>query len=250
MDLNAHRVRTVAVLLAAAVLGCAVPPGLRGEEEMCLLLSPLVGWDRNELTVPAGRGMTVTMKDTAAEYGLFALFVHPRVAVNNMLFYTDPNDAEVTGDMLFVNVYGDPRRRVTWNAGVGYLWHAIETDALDITISVPMLKAGAVLRWRKPCVSLNPYLAYTWDSTETDFGDENTESVLYGLTAAWRWRMLGVTLKYYLDDNQDRNEQYNVLRARAHAFLSETFGMVVRAEYMEHSVTTDTSFLIGPAVRF
>jgi len=77
------------------------------------LMAPLYGWDRNELTMEGPPGQTSVLTDTAPEYGLFTMIMHPRFVLNNTVFFLEPNDTEVTGDMLFLNLYGSKEDRLT-----------------------------------------------------------------------------------------------------------------------------------------
>jgi len=244
---------SLSIVCLGVTMFCSMAPafGQGRPHEGMVLVAPLVGWNRNELRIQGPPGMPpATLTETAAEYGVFAMYFSPRVVANNMLFFTHVNDADVWGDFAFLNVYGAPEARCTWNAGAGYLWHRISPDIADIEITVPMVKAGLVVRVPGVKLMLNPYLAYAWEKVDTDFGDEETESVLYGLSARWRWRMVRLTLKYYLEDNRDRDEQYNTLRARATVALRRNMGISARLEHMEHSVSDNTSFLIGPGFIF
>lgn len=252
-------------LLALAVLCTSflisTPTSPAAEEEAVLkrpfhdrgffVVSPLAGWNRNELKIPPHGPMPgMTLTDTEPEYGLFTMYAHPRFVVNNFFFVSEGNGADITGDVAWLNVYGRPEATCTWNVGAGYAWLELDMDGNEIDIGVPMVKAGMVVRCSKIHISLNPYLAYAWESVETAFGDEDSESILYGLTARWYWRMLHVTAKYYLQDDLDRNEQYNVVRVRASAFFSDHLGVLARLEYMEQETTDNTAFLLGPALVF
>jgi len=99
-------------------------------------------------------------------------------------------------------------------------------------------------------LSLNPYLAYTWEEIDIDEMQQDYNSVLYGLTLNWRWKMIQTTLKYYLEDNLDLDEQFHTVRGRFIISLTQRLAIVVRAEYMEHSITKDTAVLVGPAFVF
>mgnify|MGYP006300834223 CR=1 FL=1 len=237
------------VTLSAAAPGESPPAFTMGHDGPMTLVSPLFGWNRNELIV-RGRGGETVQTDTAPQTGLFTLFAQPRLVVNNFLFYTDPNQTDVWGNLLFVNGHGPETARLTWNLGAGHLYHKIESDRTDIEVSVPMLKAGGLWRFGGQRLSLNPYLSYAWESVETDFSDEEDESLLYGLTFRAHWRMLHGTLKYYYQDVLDGGGHYHVFRARAYGFLDRNWALAARFEYMEHSTSTDTSFLFGPAYMF
>lgn len=217
-----------------------------------ILLAPLVGFDRNELTFQAGPPGTppVTTADTDWEYGFYSMYVSPRFVLNNVLFFAHANDADIWGDVAYANVYGDPQSAVTWNLGGGYLWHRISTDQMDIRITQPMVKVGALLRWPQMHATLNPFVGYAWQTISMPQGDENTKSVLYGVAADWRWRMFYATAKYYLEDNRNNGRQYNVLRVVGSLNLSRSTALMGRIEYMEHSTGTDTSVLLGPAFVF
>lgn len=214
------------------------------------VVSPLIGWNRNELETRGRGGVTSTETDTAPMYGFYAMAAHPRFVINNFVFYSDVNDADVWGNLAFANYYHDPDAAVTWNAGVGYLYHEIQPEGVEITVKVPMLKAGPYFRVRKLNMTLNPYVGYSWESVDTTHGDSDNDAVLYGITAGWRWRMLGATVNYYYQDSQDLDENYQTLRGRFHVGFTRNWGGLVRVDYMEHQTTKDTSILFGPVYTF
>ncbi len=215
------------------------------------LVSPLVGWNHNKLYVPArGPLPAVTLSDTKPEYGLFLLYYRPQMIINNMFFTTRASGSDVAGNVTFINFYGAPEKRLTWNAGGGYVWHKIKADHNTITISVPMIKAGLLLRIPESHLVLNPYLAYARESIDTSYSDEDIDALMYGITAFWQWRMLNTTLKYYYQDDLNSSESYNVLRLRGILFVNKSFGVTARFEYMEEPTTDNTSFLFGPIFMF
>lgn len=233
------------------------------------MVSPLYGFNRNELTVPGhGRpGSPATVvDDTDAEMALFAMVVTPRVVANNILFRTEPEYgpqdprgsvpeyAKVVGDIVSVNVYGAPESRLTWNVGAGYVWHEIDTDKGTTTIDMPLGKVGLVWRVPEMHVMFNPYVGYAREQVdvETPRGTVNEDSnvVLYGISGYWRWRMLQANVKYYIQDNRGRNKSYDVVRGQFSAMFNRHVGMLLRAERMEESSTTDTSLVAGPIFVF
>jgi len=214
------------------------------------LLSPLAGWNRDEMTMPGPGGVTSTSQDTGPEYGLFMLYANPRVAANNMIFTTEENGAQVTGDIFFLNLYGDPAATVTWNAGAGYTWHSIDAGAEDITVSSTIAKAGLMIRWPAARLSFNPYLASAWEDVSTTHGDSSADYLLYGLSAKWQWRMVQSTARYYYQDDLDTSAHFNCYQARVSVFFTRQWGLLARFDHTENSASTDTSFTIGPAYVF
>jgi hypothetical protein len=214
-------------------------------------LSPMFGWDRDELTVPGGpMGRTTQVTDTAPEYGLFAMVSHPNLVVNNFTFFTRVNEADVWGDFLFANYYADADAPATLNLGAGYLYHRIQPDSEDITVQVPMVKAGPRVRWPALHLTLNPYVGYAWERVDTQHGDSRDDSVLYGGAVHWHWAMLDANVNYYYQDSQDIEPDFQTVRARLTAALNRTWGLTARFDYMEHQGTKDTSFLFGPVATF
>jgi hypothetical protein len=221
------------------------------------VVNPLVGVDRNELhrTTPSG---TTTQTDTGPELGLFAMAIHPNFVLNNFFFFADVNDSDVWGNLTYLNYYADAKAAVTWNAGVGYLYHKIETPGPEITVNDPMVKAGPVFRIADWHLSLNPYLGYAWEVVDTAMSsphasfhtETNNESMLYGLTLGWRWRMFEAGLNYYFQDSLELEENFNVLRARVIGMVTRDWGLSARLDYSEHSTSKDRSFLIGPVFLF
>lgn len=214
------------------------------------LVSPVAGWNRDEMPVPEPDGTSTILKDTGAEYGLFLLYANPQVAANNMVFYTEENGAKVTGDIFFLNIYGAPDAILTWNLGGGYTWHSIDAGGEDMTISVPVAKAGVMIRWPAAHLSFNPYLAPAWESVNTPQGDTLTDCLLYGLTAKWQWRMLQATAMYYYEDDLHSSAHFNNYQARLTAFLSSQWGLLARLDRTDNAYSTDTSFTIGPVYMF
>ncbi len=239
---------TGTALLHAAEAGPGGTDGRRGHT--VVTVSPLFGWNRNELGVRGPGGRVTTATETAPEYGLFFLLAHRNLVLTDFAFFTDVNDTEVSGNFAFANLYGNRQDRITWNAGAGHLYHRIEPPNEDITVSVPMVKAGPLLNLPAWHLSVNPYAGYAWERIETRHGDRDNDSYLYGITVGWRWRMLGATVKYYYQDSREADEDYQTVRARVHGMWDEHWGAVVRFDYMEHSTSDDTSVLFGPVYVF
>ena len=247
-------------LLAGALLVCFGQTGFaeshaealqeRESKPMICAVSPVFGWDRNELKVRGRGGQVTTETDTAPEYGLFLLMAHPNLVINDFLFWTDVNHTDVFGNLAFVNGYGDSNADLTWNVGAGHLYHKIEPANEDITVTVPMVKAGPLFRVRKWNLRLNPYVGYAWERIETRRANEDNDSYLYGITAGWRRRMAAATVKYYFQDSQEADDDYHTVRARAHCMFTRHWGGVVRFDYMEHVTSDDTSLLVGPTYVF
>lgn len=248
--------RTLATWFALLALGTAcvgVEASSEGEGKTWrATVSPVAGWDRNELEVRGGPGgATSTETDTAGEQGLFVAFVHPRLVVNNFFFWAnDINDADIWGNLMFANYYHKPDVFLTWNAGVGYLYHKIKPEMTDIVVSVPMVKAGPVFRVKPLGLMLNPYLGYAWERVNTPQGDEPNDSYLYGISASWHWRMITASVRYYYQDSQEADEDYNTVHARLNVGITKSLGVALLVDYMEHPGTTDTSFLMGPTLVF
>lgn len=251
------------VWLAAAAVGlaaCPVPTRAEGGEAGGMQdgtvwsVSPMAGWDRNELKLRGPGGAETTHTDSGPEYGVFALFARPNFVINNFLFFADVNDADVWGDLLFANYYANAKSRLTWNVGAGYLYHEIEPKGVRIVVTDPMVKAGVRLKVPSLHLSLNPYLGYAWERVEVEIDtpmgtedvDSDNDSWLYGLTIGYRWRMLEGGVNYYYQDSQNFDEDFQVVRARLSVFVTKTWGVSGRFDYAEHQTTDDTSFLFGP----
>ncbi len=209
-------------------------------------VSPMYGWDRNKLKVPAGPGRTMTLKDTGPEYGLFGAMVHPNVVVNDYMFYSHVNDSDVFGNLFFANYYADPKKVLSWNAGVGHLYHKIKPEGEEITVNDPMIKAGPLLHPVGRMVMLNPYVGYVWEQVDTLHGDADNDSYLLGITAGCHWRMLEGTVNYYYQISQGMDENFQVCRARLNTYFNAHWGFGVRVDYMEHQTSDDTSVMFGP----
>ena len=244
--------RILLLLLAAALpLFSHADEGAFGGRASFFAVSPVAGWDRNELQVRGRDGTTSTETDTAPEYGLFAVFIHPRFVVNNFLFWSkNINDTDIWGNLFFANYYHQPDVPVTWNVGAGYLYHKIKPEMTEIDVKVPMVKGGPLFRMKQWGITLNPYLGYAWEQVDTPHGDQDNDSYLYGISGWWRWRMIMVAAKYYYQDSQEIDENFNTFRARLNFGITKNVGGVIRFDYMEHQTTTDTSVLAGPTFMF
>lgn len=248
-----RRLLPLALMINAQVFALADESGALPEgmaRSTIVTVSPLFGWNRNEAVVRGERGQTMTETETAPEYGLFLLIVHKNLVFTDFAFFTDVNDTDVFGNLAFANWYGDRGARVSWNMGAGHLYHKIEPENEDITVHVPMVKAGPFFNIPALRLSINPYVGYAWERIDTQRADLDNDSYLYGITAGWRWRMLAATLKYYYQDSRESDEDYHTVRARAHCMFNEHWGAVVRFDYMEHVTSDDTSVLFGPVYVF
>lgn len=241
----------VAAIGLAGMLASAETAPINDSPGWRWVVSPMAGADRNKLKQPTRTGV-VTATDTGPEYGLFLMAVHPNLVINNFFFYSDVNSCDVWGDLFFANYYANSKSALTWNAGVGYLWHEIKPEGAEIKVDVPMVKAGPVFRIPDWHLFLNPYLGYGWESVDTPGGEQNNDSLLYGLTLGWRWRMLEAGVNYYYQDSQDLDpdEDFNVLRARFIGMVTPSWGWSARVDYMEHSTSDDFSGLVGPVWLF
>ena len=247
------------VLLAAAIAlllppACAtaqdeLPPA--GDQGLIWLVSPMIGYNRDELKQRDRMGQVQTVTETAPEYGLFALVAHPRFVVNDFLFFTEAaGDTEVMGNFFHANIYGDPEAVATWNVGGGHLYHKIEPTGEDITVSVPMAKIGPLLRIKPWHLAFNPYVGYAWERIDTRHGDVDNDSYLYGLTVDWRWRMLGLNAKYYYQDSRELDDNFHNVHVRLTTGITRHWGAALRFDYMEHATTDDMSVLMGPVYVF
>lgn len=224
-------------------------PGDRG---YLALVSPLVGYNRNEMMARGGPHgqQPIKLTDTAPMYGLFLLLGNSRVVATEYLFYTKPSDTDVLGNLFYLNVYGDPEANITWNLGAGHFYHKIKPRNEEIKVNAPMLKAGPIIRIKPWGITLNPYLGYAWEEIETRRASVNNKGFLYGLSVDWQWRMVNLNLKYYYQDNRDDDESYNAVRARIVMGFSQHWGMSARYDYMEQMVGDNSSFMIGPVFVF
>jgi hypothetical protein len=248
------------------LLGCPFLSWAQGEEQQppekrdsIFLISPLIGPIHNEIQVQGPPGTPAqAVTDTGTEYGLYLMVANPRVVINNTLFHTEVNNTLVWGNISTLNFYGPAEDSITWYLGASYLWHTIDGDVAEVTITEPLAKLGVLFRIPEWHLSINPYVGMGWQTVDstvttphgTSEYTEHTTSILYGVTSYWRWRMFYANIKYYIDDNQDRDEQYNVLRVWGTAMLSDSIGILTRCEYAEQSGSTDTSALVGPVFIF
>ena len=215
-----------------------------------VMISPLFGWDRNKLSVRGERGQIAKRTDTAPMYGLFGMALYRQFVLTDYLFYSDVNEADVWGNLAYLNWYGSHTARVTWNVGAGHFYHKIKPDHQSITVTVPMLKTGPQFHIPAWNLSINPYLGYAWERVETRHGNADNDSYLYGLNIGWRWRMMGANLLYYYQDSQRAKDDYQTLRVRAHTMVNRHWGLTLRFDYMEQSAADNTSVQFGPIFLF
>ena len=253
-----HNPSIAALLLSAATLLFTIAPAPAqdeipspGDQHLLWIVSPLFGYNRDELKQRDRMGQITTATKTAPEYGLFAMVAHPRLVVNNFIFLTEASgDTEILGNFFHANLYGDPDASLTWNLGAGHLYHKIEPPDQDIEVSVPMAKAGPVLRVRPLRLTFNPYIGYAWERIDTPHGRTDNDSYLYGITVDWRWRMVGLNMKYYYQDSQELDDDYESIHVRLTTGITRHWGAALRFDYMEHATTDDTSILAGPVYVF
>ena len=215
------------------------------------MVSPLAGFDRNEYSSSNPyTHQTEVHKDTGGDYGIMGSYVSSQFSVNNILFYTDPNNSKVWGDILSLSASGDPKADVTWALGACYTWHEIEMPGMALRINEPLLRAGPLFRVPAWNLAINPYVGYARLSVDTTYGDDAWDTSVYGVIARWDWRMLHATGQYYLQDAPALDQVFQVFRARLTAFVTENLGFMIRGEYMRQYSSKDTSLLMGPVYLF
>lgn len=243
----------VSGLLMMHLCSSLAAPPVTGQqpERWRLMVSPVIGFNENTVVRRSSQGRGIEQSDTAAQYGLFLLASRGWLTLTDYLFWTDVNESEVGGNLFFANVYGRRDEPWGWNIGAGHLYHWIDTPAGEITVDAPMLKVGPV--WRHPAagISINPYAGYVWETVETPRSREREGAMLYGLTLGWRKRGTSVSLKYYYQRSTGNDEaDYHTLRTHLNWQFSQSWGGVLRFDYMEHVTSDDISLMAGPVYRF
>lgn len=215
------------------------------------VVSPIFGYNHNNLQRPNPQGGKISLRKSAPEYGFYGMVANPRYVINDFLFYTKAHDdADVFGNLLYVNLYGSPESSLAWNIGGGYLYHKIEPRNMDIRVNVPMAKVGVRGRIPSLGITLNPYVGYAWEKVGTRLGDTDNDSILYGLAVDWRWRMLNVNARYYYQDSRDLREHYNNFHLLFVTGITRNCGAMIRLDHMEHALIRDTSVMAGPVFVF
>jgi hypothetical protein len=195
-------------------------------------------------------GATEVHKDTAEEYGLILSYVDSRVTVNNILFYTTPNESKVCGDIFALSVNGDPKEKITWAVGGSYTWHEIQMPGISLRINEPLVRAGPLFRIPSCNLALNPYVGYARLMASTTYGKDAWNTSVLGATARWDWRMVHVFGQYYLQDNPELDQVYQVYRSRQVVSVTRHWGVVAREEYMRQYTSKDTSIMLGVVYLF
>ncbi len=226
------------------------PEAGRGDGVMWVV-SPLVGNNHSKMNQRGRDGQATSVTKNAPEYGLFALAVHPRFAINNFLFFTEAgNDTDVMGNFFHANFYGDSQATATWNLGLGHLYHKIEPSAMDIRVNVMMAKIGPMLRHKSSGLEFNPYLGVARERVSTRFGSQNDDALLCGLSTDWRWRMINVNFKYYYQKSHRQRNSFNNFHLRFTTGITRNCGLALRFDHIEQSAVKNTSFLAGPVFVF
>ncbi len=232
---------------AAGVPGGAPP---RPGGSPVIVISPVVGVARNEVDVRGAGGSTTRRSDTSAQYGLFGLLLYRQIVITDYVFYTEVNDSDVFGNLLFVNGYLDRYAPLTWNAGVGYLYHRIGTPAGTVTVHVPMIKTGPWVNLWRGALSLHPYAGYSWEYVDSVRGSRTDDAILLGLTMRGRWRKTSATLNYYYQLGLGDADDHHTARFRLQHDFTRNWGAIARLDYMEHATSDDQSIMVGPVYTF
>ncbi len=213
-------------------------------------ISPLIGAIRNEADIRRPDGSVDTETDTSLKYGIFTMYNRNNWHATNFGFYTRVQDSDVWGNILFVNWNSSPREPLSGIIGAGYVYHRIETDRGNITVHVPMLKAGP--RWTpSPNLSVHPYAGYAWEYVDSP-RDSTTEALpLFGLTLRGNLHrtMLGLQYYYQWGTSSDQ-ENYQNLRFRIMQPVTRQWTALLRIDIMEHAGSDDQSILAGPVLSF
>lgn len=213
-------------------------------------ISPLIGVIRNEADVRRPDGRIDTQTDTAIKYGLFAMYRQGHWHATNFGFYTSVQDADVWGNLFFANWDAMPRAPLSGILGAGHVYHRIETARGNITVHVPMLKAGP--RWTpRPAFSVHPYAGYAWEYVDTPRSSSTEALPLFGITINSRINRTMLGLQYYYQWGPSSSQQdYQNLRGRVMHPISSQWAALLRIDIMEHAGSDDQSILIGPVLSF
>lgn len=216
-----------------------------------LTASLLAGFDRNEYASPDPHtGQMQVHKDTKGEYGAMLTYISPYVTANDILFYANPNDSRVWGNIFAGSVCGDPEANITWTLGVSYTWHEIEMPGIALRINEPLVRVGPLFRIPSCHLTWNPYVGYAHLAVATTYGSDAWDTRIYGGIVRWDWRMLHAFGQYYLQDNPAQNQVYHVARVSLATFVTKNWGIILRGEYMRQYSSKDTSLMLGPVYLF
>lgn len=241
------------VLIACALMLAGLSQSLQAQPHPAAprwTISPLIGGIRNEVDIRRPDGSIDSSTETAVKYGIFAMYNRENWYATNFGFFTRVHDSDIWGNILFVNWDSAPGETLSGILGAGHVYHRIETGRGNITVHVPMLKAGP--RWSpSPNLSIHPYAGYAWEYVD-DPRETNTEGLpLFGLTMRGRVHrtMLGFQYYYQWGTASDQ-EDYQNLRFRVMQPITRQWSALLRVDIMEHAGSDDQSILAGPVLTF
>lgn len=215
------------------------------------LISPVVGYDKNTVFVPGGGGAPdMWATDTKPMTGLFVGETTERFNLNELVFRTNPNSSDVTGNILVANLYGSADKKTTWNVGISYIWHHIDTPGGVITVNEPFVKVGVVQRSQRGRLSINPYLGIGREKVDAGPGSYNDPCLFAGVAANYMRKETQYALKSYLEYDETTHDSFPVARVQATHMLTQDYGWTARAEYMGNSMGADRTLLVGPVFKF
>ncbi len=200
---------------------------------------------------------TVSTEGSGYQTGFFFQGIfNKHFFVTDYPFYARANHSNVYGNVLFTSYdFYNITEKTLINAGIGHVYHKIESPGAVIKISVPMPKIG--LKIKTGDFKFNPYFSRTKETSETEAGGRLTKKHyyynLYGLNIDYTFKHFwNHTLKYYYGNvsEQDGRDIYT-LRYYTYLSLSRKVGIVLKYEYEKHkNDAVDKSITAGPFFLF
>lgn len=228
-------------------------------QQNIFIISPLYGYHHNSeyhTEYPMGIPTTVSTSGSGYQTGVFMQAVFNKLYITNYPFYVRSNHSNVYGNVLFTSYdFLKLNENISLNAGIGHVYHKIETPASDITISLPIPRIGLKINFNK--IRLNPYVARTREVKTVEALGRTIKNRhyynLYGININYTlmhfWRH---TLRYYYGVIPE-NIGNNIYTLRYYTYFNFTkkIGIVLKYEYEKHkNEAVDKSITIGPFFMF
>jgi hypothetical protein len=223
------------------------------------IISPLYGYHHNleyHTEYPMGIPTTVSTSGSGYQTGVFMQAVFNKLFITNYPFYVRANHSNVYGNVLFTSYdFFQLSENILFNAGIGHVYHKIETPASDITINLPIPRIGLKINLNN--IKLNPYISRTREDNTVEAGGMTIKNRyyynLYGINIEYSlmhfWRH---TLRYYYGVIP-KNIGNDIYTLRYYTYLSFTknIGIVLKYEYEKHkNKSVDKSITAGPFFMF
>ena len=251
------KIKLIAVSIFIIIINNCILPAV--EAKAFIVIAPIYGYHFNKefhTQRIGGQSTIASTEGSGYQAGLFMQMNLNKLHLTEYPFYARTNHSNVIGNVLFSSYdFYNLSKRLKLNAGLGHVYHKIDSPGSVIKISLPMPKIGLKLSIGN--LLLSPYFSRTRETNEIEASGRIAKKHyyynIYGLNIDYSFKHFwNHTLKYYYGDvaKADGNDLFTI-RYYNYINFYKYCGVVFKYEYEKHkNGAVDKSITAGPFFMF